>query len=95
MIKSELIDSIADKHDLSRRQAEGVVNDIFDLMKDALINGERIEFRGFGSFNLNDYQGYVGRNPKTGEQTQIGPKRRVRFRYSEQLFQRLNEGLDA
>ena len=95
MKKSELIELIAEMHTLSRRQAEQVVNNIFDLMKESLIQGERIEFRGFGSFNLREYEGYIGRNPKTGEQTEILAKKRVRFRMGEQLRQRLNQDLDA
>ena len=44
-------------------------------MKQALVNGERIEIRGFGSFSIREYDGYDGRNPKTGEKVKVAPKR--------------------
>ena len=59
-------------------------------MKDALISGERIEFRGFGSFNLNDYEGYVGRNPKTGATIQIAAAKVPAFKPGKALKDALN-----
>ena len=60
MTKSELVDRVAEKHDLPRRTAEEIVNVIFNTMRDALVEGGRVEVRGFGSFKVKDYEGYIG-----------------------------------
>ena len=57
--------------------------------------GKRIEFRGFGSFAAKEYEGYIGRNPDTGEETVVPAKRRLRFRMSDVLFTELNKDLDG
>ena len=67
MNKSELIEAFAAQRDISHKRAEEVVNMIFNSMSEAMINGERIEIRGLGSFVVKEYGAYTGRNPKTGE----------------------------
>ena len=93
MTKSELIDALAERRNLPRRTAEEVVNVVFDAMKQALVDGERIEIRGFGSFKVRSYQGYVGRNPKTGQEIQVGPKTLPVFKVSKNLRAQLNVDL--
>ena len=66
MTKSELIDSVAGKLNLPNGKAELIVNTVFDSMEDSLSRGERIEIRGFGSFEVRNYKSYEGRNPRTG-----------------------------
>ena len=65
MTKSELIDAIAARADLTKARAEMVVNCVFDTMTGALQDGQGIEIRGFGSFTVRPYKPYDGRNPRT------------------------------
>jgi integration host factor subunit beta len=83
--KSELIDAIAARGELSKARAEEVVNSLFEAMTDALRRGNGIEIRGFGSFSVRDYEGYEGRNPRTGEPVPVGPKRLPFFRVGKEL----------
>ena len=71
MTKSELVDRIATKHALPRRTAEEIVNVVFNTMRDVLVDGGRVEVRGFGSFKVKDYPGYTGRNPRTNEEIEV------------------------
>ena len=91
MTKSQLIEAVSERIDMPKAQAERLVNAIFDEMRMALCNGSRIEFRGFGSFQVREYKSMVARNPRTGEPVQVPPRRRVRFRMSDLIFKRLNE----
>ena len=91
MNRSELIQSIADKNDLSRRQAETVVSTMLDCILDALKREERVEVRGFGSFTTRNYAPYIGRNPKTGEAVSVAAKRLPFFRVGKNLELKLND----
>ena len=92
MTKSELIDRVAAARNLPRRTAEEVVNLIFDGMRDALCNGERIEIRGFGTFKTRQYDGYTGRNPKTSTAIEVKPKVLPVFKVGKELRLRVNGG---
>jgi len=59
-------------------------------MKDALCKGENIEIRGLGAFHVKHYEGYQGRNPKTGEVIPVRPKRGILFRTGKELRDRVN-----
>lgn len=85
MTKADLINVIADKARLQHKQAEVVVNMVFDMMSDALKRDERIEIRGFGSFVNRSYGKYQGRNPKTGQVVQVPPKRVPFFKVGKEL----------
>ena len=90
MTKSELIDRVAETRNLPRKTAEEVVNLIFDSMRDALCDGERIELRGFGTFQTRYYPGYVGRNPKTSAAIDVQPKVLPVFRVGKSLYDLVN-----
>ncbi|MBN1946414.1 MAG: integration host factor subunit beta [Bradymonadales bacterium] len=90
MTKSELIGELARRTGLSKKRAEEVVNCIFKNMSGALINGSRIEIRGFGSFSTKDYGSYKGRNPKTGSEVEVRAKRAIRFKAGKELRERVN-----
>jgi len=75
MNKSDLLESLSKEVNLPVRKAQEVVDMVFDTMANALIAGDRIEVRGFGSFIVRHYEGYTGRNPKTGETTNVEAKR--------------------
>jgi len=89
MNKSELIDQLAVCRDISNKRAEEVVNLIFNSMSDAMVDGERIEIRGLGSFVIKDYGTYTGRNPKTGEQITVNPKKLPFFKVGKELKERV------
>jgi integration host factor subunit beta len=90
MNKSELIGVLANESELSPAKAHEIVNKIFDTMSDALVAGDRIEIRGFGVFTVRNYETYVGRNPKTGKITDVGPKNLPFFRVGKELAQGVN-----
>jgi len=91
MNKSDLIVSLAKEADLPLRKAEEIVNLVFETMSNALIDGDRIEIRGFGSFMVKEYKGYTGRNPKTGDQIAVDEKRLPFFKTGKELRERVDE----
>ncbi len=90
MLKSDLVNILIQKRGVTQKQAEATVETIFDAMKDALCRGENIEIRGLGAFHVKSYQGYQGRNPKTGEIIPVKPKRGLLFRTGKELRDRVN-----
>ena len=90
MNKSQLIESLAQAEDLPLRKAEDIVNTVFEGMEKALIRGERVEIRGLGSFKVKDYDGYQGRNPKTGEVIDVTPKKLPFFKVGKELKERVD-----
>lgn len=90
MNKSELIKTLSDETNISFDDAQTVVNIFFDSMKEALIEGDRIEIRGFGSFKIKEYGAYAGRNPKTGESVAVIPKKLPFFRPGKELKEFIN-----
>ncbi len=89
MNKSELIEALAVQKGLSCKKAEEIINTVFDAMADALVSGDRIEIRGFGSFVVNEYKSYTGRNPKTGESIEVKPKKLPFFKVGKELKERV------
>jgi integration host factor subunit beta len=90
MTKSDPITLLATRHNLTEVQATRIVNLIFDGFKDALVKGDRIEIRGFGSFVMREYKTYTGRNPKTGNEVEVRPKRAPYFKVGKELTERMN-----
>jgi integration host factor subunit beta len=86
MTKSGLIEKVAEQTPhISKKDTEVVVNTIFDAMTEALRRGERIEIRGFGSFQVKVREARDGRNPKTGEMVNIPAKRTPFFKVGKEL----------
>lgn len=90
MTKSELIERMTQKTNLIKKKVEGVVNTVFDTMFEALVSGDRIEIRGFGSWYVKEYKSYVGRNPKTGEAVSVPPKKLPFFKVGKELKKRID-----
>ena len=90
MNKSKLIETLAQAENMPLRKAEEVVNTIFGEMENALIKGERVEIRGLGSFKVKRYDGYKGRNPKTGQVIDVTPKRLPFFKGGKELKERVD-----
>ena len=91
MVKSELIQKLSEKGNISKTLAESVVNLIFSSMLQELKEGKSIEIRGFGSFRVRSYKGYTGRNPRTGEKVGVISKKLPFFRVGKELRIRLNK----
>jgi integration host factor subunit beta len=90
MNKLELIQALRDANGLSKTEAEEVVALFFNEMADALARGERVEIRGFCSIFVKEYDGYTGRNPKTGEKVKIKPKKLPFFKPGKELKERVD-----
>jgi len=90
MNKSELIQALAEKSRIDPSIARSVVETMIYLMKKQLMDGGRIEIRGFGSFEMQEYKAYKGRNPKTSESVSVKPKRTPFFKCGQDLKDVLN-----
>ena len=92
MTKSELIEELAGKTpEISRRDVEIVVDEIFNMMTNSLANKERIEIRGFGSFVAKKRRARGARNPKTGASVSVPEKWVPFFTLGKELRDRINE----
>jgi len=85
MIKSDLVAALADKKNLTGKQAAEIVDLVFDGFTDTLKNGGRIEIRDFGAFTVRKHEAYKGRNPKTGEYIDVKPKKTPFFKVGKEL----------
>lgn len=90
MNKSDLITILAKESDLPLRKSEEIVNLVFDTMSEALLDGNRIEIRGFGSFMVKVYSGYTGRNPKTGDHISVDEKKLPFFKTGKELREKVD-----
>jgi integration host factor subunit beta len=95
MTKSDLIDVLCETQKIPKGRAELLVQMVFESMEVALKRGERIEIRGFGSFELRSYRPYEGRNPRTGVRVSVQPKRLPFFKVGKELKERVNAGKQA
>ncbi|PNU20740.1 integration host factor subunit beta [Geothermobacter hydrogeniphilus] len=93
MTKSELIERLSyNAGELNKKEAEVVVNTIFDSIGNALVNGDRVEIRGFGSFTVREREAREARNPKSGEVVSIPAKKTPFFKTGKELRARVNNG---
>ena len=90
MNKSQLIETLAKEQNLPMKKAEEIINTIFGDMENALAKGERVEIRGLGSFKVKSYDGYDGRNPKTGQIIKVVPKKLPFFKVGKELKERVD-----
>ena len=90
MNKSELIAALAKKEKLTEKNAAETINLIFDGFTNTLKQGGRVEIRGLGSFCVREYKGYTGRNPRTGKEVKVEPKRLPFFRAGRELKKRVD-----
>jgi len=90
MNKSQLIERLSEVTKLGIIVAEEIVNLMYRRMRETLVNGGRIEIRGFGSFVVKEYKSYQGRNPKTGERIPVPPKKLPFFKVGKELKERVD-----
>lgn len=91
MTKSELILKLAELNPhLYQSHAEQIVDTIFEEITKALVNGSRVELRGFGAFSVKSRKARMGRNPRTGETVKVEDKRVPFFKIGKKMHERLN-----
>jgi integration host factor subunit beta len=91
MIKADLINKISKDLNIPKQEAESGVNMFFDAIKDALLSGEEIEVRGFGSFRFRNRPPRAGRNPRTGDPVKVPSKKVLYFKPSKLLKELINK----
>jgi integration host factor subunit beta len=93
MTKAELVDEVARVVQLTKKQAETIVNIVFDSIVESLRSGQKIELRGFGSFRLRNRKSRTGRNPKTGEKVEVPSKKIPYFKPGKELKELINKAV--
>jgi len=91
MTKAELVEDVARAAELTKKDAERLVEIVFESIIDTLNQGEKIELRGFGSFRVRERGARRGRNPKTGDPVDIPAKRVPYFKPGKELKELINE----
>lgn len=91
MNRSDLISAIKKETELTNNESEKIVNEFFGAITQTLANNERVEIRGFGSFTVNGYKPYVGRNPKTGVKINVPSKKLPFFKVGKELKNRVDQ----
>lgn len=89
LTRADLAETLNSKIGLSRAESARIVETVLDLMSDALVRGENVKISGFGTFVLRDKNGRIGRNPKTGVEVPITPRRVLTFRPSQIMRDRV------
>jgi integration host factor subunit beta len=90
MTKADLVDEVVKVTDVSKKQAETIVNTVFNSIVDALQRDDKIELRGFGSFRVRRRRSRHGRNPKTGDRVDVPEKRIPYFKPGKELKDLIN-----
>ncbi|MGD0152911.1 MAG: HU family DNA-binding protein [Thermacetogeniaceae bacterium] len=85
MNKAELVSSVAEKAEVTKKDAEKVITAVFDAVEAALAKGEKVQLVGFGTFEVRDRAARTGRNPQTGAEIQIAATRVPAFRAGKAL----------
>ncbi|MCC5997393.1 MAG: integration host factor subunit alpha [Oceanicaulis sp.] len=93
LTRADLADAVHREVGLSRQESAQLVEAVLDLISDTLVAGESVKLSSFGSFVLRDKNGRVGRNPKTGEEVPIDPRRVLVFKPSQVLKDRVDTAL--
>lgn len=89
MTKKELVDVIAAKTEMTKKDSETALNAVIETIKEALIKGDDIRLVGFGTFSVKETAARTGRNPKTGEEIKIPAGKRITFKASKELKEAL------
>ncbi|NNE57878.1 MAG: integration host factor subunit alpha [Hellea sp.] len=91
--RADLAEALYREIGLSRTESAGLVEAVIDQIIDALIKGESVKLAGFGTFTLRDKNERIGRNPKTGEEVPITPRRVLTFKPSQMMRDRVDASL--
>jgi integration host factor subunit alpha len=88
--KASLIEEVFQKVGLTKKTSVNIIETVFEIMKDKLGTGEKITISGFGNFVVREKGPRIGRNPKTGEEMVITPRRVLTFKLSQMLKREMN-----
>lgn len=91
MTKADLVEKVAKEADMTKKDAEQLVEIVFESIVSTLNKGEKIELRGFGSFRVRERDARKGRNPKTGTAVNIPAKRVAYFKPGKELKEVINK----
>ena len=94
LTRADLAEAVYRKVGLSRSESASLVEMIIDEISDAVVRGETVKLSSFATFQVRDKSERIGRNPKTGEEVPIAPRRVLVFKPSAVLKQRINNGVD-
>ena len=90
MNKIDLINALKNECMISKKEAATIVDLFFDKISSALSEGDRVEIRGLCTFFVKEYESYNGRNPRTGETVNVGPKKLPFFKCGQELKRRVD-----
>ena len=91
MNKTELVAAAAEKTDITKKDAECLLSAAFETISEKLIQGEKVQLSGFGTFEVKEREARVGRNPRTKEEIRIPATRQIAFKTSKNLKQKVAE----
>lgn len=91
MTKADIVEKVFEKIGLSKKEAQEIIEILFDTIKQSLVDGESVKISGFGTFNVRQKMSRKGRNPKTGEELEITPRRVISFKVSNNLKSELEK----
>ena len=87
--RADLVEALARRANMQRADANRLLTRMLEMMQDSLVEGETVKLSRFGNFNVRAKRQRVGRNPKTGEEVPITPRRVLTFRASQMLKDRI------
>lgn len=90
--RADLLEALARRANMQRADANRLLTRMLEMMQDALVDGDTVKLSRFGNFNVRAKRQRVGRNPKTGEEVPITPRRVVTFRPSQMLREFVEKG---
>ena len=90
--RADLVEALARRTNMQRADANRLLTRMLDMMQDALVEGDTVKLSRFGNFNVRAKRQRIGRNPKTGEEVPITPRRVVTFRPSQMLRDFVEKG---
>jgi len=92
LTRADLVEALARRANMQRADANRLLTRMLEMVQDALVDGETVKLSRFGNFNVRAKRQRVGRNPKTGEEVPITPRRVVTFRPSQMLREFVEKG---
>ncbi len=90
--RADLVEALAKRANMQRADANRLLTRMLEMMQDSLVDGETVKLSRFGNFNVRAKRQRIGRNPKTGEEVPITPRRVVTFRPSQMLREFVEKG---
>lgn len=91
MTKAELVEEVANESELTKKDAEVIVQTVLDSITESLQRGEKVELRGFGSFRIRNRSSRQGRNPKTGSRVSVPAKKVPYFKPGKEIKDLVNQ----